>query len=49
MDNILQKRGKVTKIPINHSTYNRLKGIASKKRVKKDVKIKEFLWIVDCR
>ena len=49
MDNILQKRGKGTKIPINHSTYNRLKGIASKKRVKKDVKIKEFLWIVDCR
>ena len=49
LNTILSKYGKVTRIPIDHKTYNRMKGIASKKRQKEDKKIKEFLWLVDCR
>ena len=46
---ILSKYGKVTKFPIDHKIYNRMKGIASKKRKKQDVKVREFIWLVDCR
>tara|TARA_B000000475_G_C16005079_1_gene450544 strand:- start:4410 stop:5546 length:1137 start_codon:yes stop_codon:yes gene_type:complete len=49
MDEILQKKGKVEKIPFEHNTYNRYVGIAKKKREKKEEKIKEFIWLVDCR
>ena len=49
MDEILQKKGKVEKIPIQHNTYNRYIGIAKKKREKKEEKISEFIWLVDCR
>lgn len=49
MDKILRKKGKVEKIPIEHNTYNRYVGIAKKKREKKEHKIKEFIWLVDCR
>ena len=49
LNTILSKYGTVTKIPIDHKTYNRMKGIASKKRKKEDVKVKEFIWLVDCR
>ena len=49
MDNILRKKGKVKKIPIEHNTYNRYVGIAKKKREKKEHEIKEFIWLVDCR
>jgi adenine-specific DNA-methyltransferase len=49
LNSILSKYGKVTKFPIDHKTYNRMKGIASKKRKKTDVKIKEFIWLVDRR
>lgn len=49
MDEILQKKGKVEKIPIQHNTYNRYVGIAKKKREKKKEEIKEFIWLVDCR
>ena len=49
MDNILKEKGKVEKIPFTHNTYNRYVGIAKKKREKKEEKIKEFIWLVDCR
>ena len=49
MDEILQTKGKVEKIPFEHNTYNRYVGIAKKKREKKEEKIKEFIWLVDCR
>ena len=49
MDEILNKKGKVEKIPFEHNTYNRYVGIAKKKREKKEEKIKEFIWMVDCR
>ena len=49
MDEILQSKGKVEKIPFEHNTYNRYVGIAKKKREKKEEKIKEFIWLVDCR
>ena len=46
---ILEKKGKVEKIPIDHPTYNRMKGIANYKRQKKNATIQEFFWLVDCR
>ena len=49
IDNILQNKGKVYKIPVEHAVYNKLIGIAAKKRQKKEEKITEFLWLVDCR
>ena len=49
MDEILREKGKVEKIPFEHNTYNRYVGIAKKKREKKEEKIKEFIWLVDCR
>ena len=49
MDAILREKGKVEKIPFEHNTYNRYVGIAKKKREKKEEKIKEFIWLVDCR
>ena len=49
MDEILSSKGKVEKIPFTHNTYNRYVGIAKKKREKKQEKIKEFIWLVDCR
>ena len=49
LNTILSKYGKVTKFPIDHKTYNRMKGIASKKSKKEDIKVKEFIWLVDCR
>ena len=49
IDNILQNKGKVYKIPVEHAVYNKLVGIAAKKRKKENKKITEFLWLVDCR
>ena len=49
MDKILSKKGKVYKIPVEHKVYNKLIGIAAKKRQKKNEKINEFLWLVDTR
>ena len=46
---ILERYGKLMKIPVEHKTYHKLQGIASYKR-KKDYKdVKEFLWLLDCR
>ncbi len=49
MEKIFKKHGKVYKIPVEHKTYNKLKGIAAYKRKKKFDNVKEFLWLVDFR
>ena len=49
LEKILKTHGKLYKIPIEHKTYNKLKGIASYKRKKESKKIKEFLWLLDKR
>ena len=43
---ILKKYGNVTKIPVQHKTYNRLKGISEYKRKQKKDEIKEFFWLL---
>ena len=47
MDAILEKYGKVEKIPVEHKTYNRLKGISNYKRQKEDIDVKEFFWLLE--
>ena len=49
LEDILIKHGIVYKIPIEHKTYNKLKGIASYKRKKSFQEVKEFIWLVDFR
>ena len=49
LEKILESYGKLYKIPVDHKTYNKLKGIASYKRKKEEIKIKEFLWLLDKR
>jgi len=49
LDKILEKYGKLTKIPVEHKVYNKFIGIAAKKRKKQNKKIEEFLWLLDCR
>ena len=49
IDKILSSMGEVYKIPVEHKTYNKLKGIASYKRKKKFSEVKEFIWLVDFR
>ena len=44
---ILSARGKVYTIPVDHKTYNRMKGIASYKRKGAWENVKEFIWMVD--
>lgn len=47
LDKLLQENEKeVTKIPINHKTYNKLKGISNYKREKEYTNVKEFLYII---
>lgn len=40
---------KVYKYPLDHKTYNKLKGIASYKRTAEWEDVKEFIWLVDTR
>ena len=49
MDKMLKKYGTLMKIPINHNTYNILRGIASYKRQGEDKGVKEFIWLLDTR
>ncbi len=49
LEAILVRYGKLTKIPVSHKTYNKLKGIANYKRQKEQQELKEFLWFLDCR
>tara|TARA_B110000046_G_scaffold25_1_gene43 strand:+ start:1518 stop:2672 length:1155 start_codon:yes stop_codon:yes gene_type:complete len=46
LDEILEKYGELRKIPIEHSVYNKLIGIAAKKRKKENKKVEEFLWLL---
>jgi adenine-specific DNA-methyltransferase len=46
LDEILEKYGELRKIPVEHSVYNKLIGIAAKKRQKKNTKVEEFLWLL---
>lgn len=46
MGKILQKYGNVTTIPVEHKTYNRLRGISEYKRTTEKAAIKEFFWLV---
>lgn len=47
LDKILSKYGEVTKIPVEHKTYNRLKGISEYKRKQEKEKIKEYFWLLE--
>lgn len=49
LEKILASRGKVYTRPVNHPTYNKLKGIANYKRTAKWEDVKEFIWVVDLR
>ena len=49
IEKILSQKGKLYKIPVNHKTYNKLKGIASYKREKKWEEVKEYFWLIDTR
>ena len=46
LDKILERYGELRKIPVEHSVYNKLIGIDSKKRKKEKEKIEEFLWLL---
>lgn len=46
LDISLQQFGHVRKIPIEHKTYNRLKGIGNYKRKDQKEKNEEFLWLI---
>lgn len=49
LEEILNKYGILSKIPVEHKTYNKMKGIANYKRKKENIKINEFLWLLDKR
>jgi adenine-specific DNA-methyltransferase len=49
LDKILMKKGELFKIPFENGAFNKYLGIAAKKRQKKEEKVEEFLWLVDCR
>jgi len=46
LDKILDKFGEVIKIPIEHKTYNKLKGLSSYKRTGEYNDVKEFIWVI---
>ena len=46
LQTILERKGDVLKIPIEHKTYNRMKGIANYKRINPNKQIQEFFWLV---
>ena len=46
LDEILSTYGEVTKIPVEHKTYNKLKGISEYKKKEEKEKIKEFFWLL---
>ena len=49
LEAILERYGKLMKIPVEHKTYHKLQGIANYKRKKEYTDVKEFLWLLDCR
>jgi len=46
LDKILNSFGVVEKIPVEHKTYNRLKGISEYKRKVEKEQIKEYFWLL---
>jgi len=46
LDSILEQFGEVSKIPVNHKVYNRLKGLGSYRRKQEYKDVKEFLWLI---
>lgn len=46
MDALLAKYGTVEKIPVEHKTYNRLRGISEYKRTSEKETIREFFWLL---
>jgi hypothetical protein len=42
----LSKYGSVEKIPVDHKTYNKLKGISEYKRVQDKDPIQEYFWLL---
>jgi len=46
LDKLLTNYGEVIKYPIEHKTYNRLKGIGNYKREGEEKDIKEYLWVI---
>ena len=49
LEAVLERYGKLMKIPVEHKTYRKLQGIANYKRKKEHEYVKEFLWLLDCR
>ena len=49
LEKILEKRGKIYRYPVDHKTYNKLKGLANYKRTSEWEDVKEFIWMVDLR
>ena len=47
MDEILNKYGKVRKIPVDYTVYNRLKGVSNYKRINENKPVKEYLWLLE--
>jgi len=46
LENILGKFGNLSKFPIEHKTYNKMKGIANWKRKEEKKKIKEMIYLL---
>ena len=46
---LLEERGIVTLQVLTHNTYNKMQGIADKKRTTPRQKTMEYLWIVECQ
>jgi adenine-specific DNA methylase len=46
LDELLEQFGEVMKIPINHKTYNKLKGLSNYKRTGEYKDVNEFLWVI---
>ena len=46
VDNILSKYGTIEKFPVQHKTYNRLKGISEYKRQQIKEPIQEYFWLL---
>ena len=46
LETILKKYGNLIKFPIEHKTYNKMKGIANYKRKEEKKKIKEMIYLL---
>jgi hypothetical protein len=48
LDELLAEHSKsVKKMPIDHKTYNRLKGLSNYKRTEEYKPVKEFLYVIE--